>query len=138
MATSTHSRIFPFPLLCSSSRFTSNFLKATFFTGLQTEPYAAFQSSKKSDFASGRQPETHIFCREICKESKILLAESLSLLLLGTQFFSIEVVGENVSIIISYFSLMCFISFSKQSEVPAFIPRNRKDQIYLTSTYAVL
>ena len=32
---------------------------------------------------------------------------------------------------------MCFISFSKQSKVPAFIPRNRKDQIYLTTTYAV-
>lgn len=37
---------FPFPLLCSSSRFTSNFLKATFLTDLQTEPYAELQISK--------------------------------------------------------------------------------------------
>ena len=107
---------FPSPLLCSSSRFTSNFLKATFLTDLQTEPYVELQISSQT-FASGRQnPETHIFCRKYERDPRSFW-QNHSLLLLGALFFSIKVVGENVSIIVSYFSpLMCFISFSNQSK----------------------
>lgn len=103
---------FPFLSSVPLAGFTSNFLKATFLTGLQTEPYAAFQlQSQTSLQVEGKNPETHIFCRKY-KRNPRSFWQNHSLLLLHN-FFHRSCWRKMALLIISYFSLMCFHFFLK-------------------------